>query len=202
MLTRIINAFVILAVLVSCKEQSENLPYLGPHDVVGIDTIYYKIPPFSFVNQHGNEISNETIEGKVVVADFFFTHCPTICPKMTAQMKRLSETTSDLDYLILSHSIDPANDTVERLKWYAENNGIKADNWHFLTGDQAKINQHGTLGYMISAVQDDSEPGGFAHSSFFILLDKQQHIRGYYDGTSTEEVDRLILDLEWLCNER
>lgn len=202
MIKRLFNSVLLIPLLVlftSCEEPVLELPYLGNHDVVGNDTVYYQIPPFSFTDQNGKTITQTDIEGKVVVAEFFFTSCPTICPTMTAQMKRLQKLSSN-EIVILSHTVDPERDTVERLKWYEENNGIQADNWHFLTGPSAVINGHGIDGYLIHAAKDEAAPGGYAHSEFFVLLDQEQHIRGYYDGTNTEEVDRLIDDIKVLLH--
>lgn len=201
-MTRLTLSNILLVILLGCTEEERTLPYFGEHTMVGADTSHYRIPEFTFNDHHGEEFTEADLDGHIVVAEFFFTHCPTICPVMTTQMKRLSATTGGDDLVIVSHTIDPERDTLERLQWYAENNAIDDPNWHFVYGPEYEINALGNEGYMINAMRDEAAPGGYAHSQFFILLDKERHIRGYYDGTTTEEVDQLIKDIELLRNER
>ncbi len=150
----------------------------------------------------GDTINNETTDGKVYVADFFFTTCPTICPIMKKEMLRVyDQFASNADFLILSHSIDANYDTVEVLRDYSQKLGIEdAKTWHFLTGDQEKIFEIGQTSYLTTAMADQAEPGGFLHSGAFILVDQQGHIRGVYDGTKSDQVDRLMQDIPKLLN--
>jgi protein SCO1 len=161
------------------------------------DTVYHKIGDFSFVNQEGETVDNNTTSGKVYVADFFFTSCPTICPIMKTQMLRVYEQFKEHpDFLILSHSIDPKHDTVALLKDYAERLGVEnAKTWHFLTGDQEMLFEIGQTSYMTTAMEDKNEAGGYLHSGAFILVDPKGHIRGVYDGTKADQVDRLMKDI-------
>ena len=161
------------------------------------DTVYHTIAQFSFVNQVGDTISKADVAGKVYVADFFFTTCPTICPVMKKEMLRVHEKfKGNPDFKILSHSIDPTHDTQEVLKDYAEKLGITdASSWNFLTGDQEKIFEMGQTSYLTTAMADQMEPGGFLHSGAFLLIDQQGRIRGVYDGTKSDQVDRLINDI-------
>lgn len=186
-------------------KQEGTLPILGNKHVEEVtkngetvqDTVYHKIADFSFTNQEGKTISNEYVDGKVYIADFFFTTCPTICPIMKKEMLRVYEKYKDNpDFKILSHSIDPSYDTQEVLHDYAEKLGIEDDNtWNFLTGDPQKIYEIGQTSYLTTAMEDQDEPGGFLHSGAFVLVDQNGHIRGVYDGTKTDQVDRLINDI-------
>jgi protein SCO1/2 len=161
------------------------------------DTTTYTAPAFKFINQFGDTVAQTDIAGKIFIADFFFIHCPSICPKMKAQMLRVYEQyRNNKDFLILSHTIDPKRDTVEALNAYAKKLGV-GDGWYFLTGDKDELFAIADK-YLISAEEDPASPGGFAHSGNFILVDKQGNIRGYYDGTDEESVTKLIKDIEKL----
>jgi len=167
------------------------------------DTVYHTIADFSFINQEGDTVTNASVDGKVYVADFFFTTCPTICPIMKKEMLRVYEKFgNNPDFKILSHSIDPVHDTQEVLNDYAEKLGIEnAETWNFLTGDQEKIYEIGQTSYLTTAMADQQEPGGFLHSGAFLLVDQQGHIRGVYDGTKSDQVDRLLADIPKLLSE-
>lgn len=140
-------------------------------------------------------------DGKIYVADFFFTSCPTICPIMKSQMLRVYEKFKDDErILLLSHSIDPEHDTVEVLKEYASGLGIDAKRWHLVTGAKEEIYDTAYL-YKLAAMEDKNAPGGFIHSGSFTLVDPEGRIRGYYKGTEEEAVDRLIDDIGRLIDE-
>jgi protein SCO1 len=194
----------------SCSEKTredENtvLPKLGNWHInefeiegkIVKDTVYHTIADFTFTNQEGKEISNYTTDGKVYVADFFFTTCPTICPIMKTQMLRVYEKFKDEpNFLILSHTLDPEHDTEELLKDYAYKIGIEDDRtWQFLTGDQEKIFEIGQTSYLTTAMTDKDEPGGILHSGAFVLVDQKGRIRGVYDGTKEDQVNRLMKDI-------
>lgn len=182
--------------------QKEKLPYLGRKEINGPDTIYHTIADFKFVDQDSSFVTKETFEDQVYVADFFFTSCPTICPIMKTQMLRVYEQYKDNDQVgILSHSIDPKHDTVAVLREFAESLGVESNKWRFVTGDKEEIYKIGQTSYMVSAVEDPSEPGGFIHSGAFILVDKNRRIRGIYDGTKEDQVNRLMADLDILLKE-
>jgi len=201
-------------VSVSCQpnhSSSEKLPILGNRHVeettvngeLKADTVYHKIADFQFVNQEGDTVTHRDVAGKIYVADFFFTSCPTICPVMKKEMLRVYEEFKDQpNFKILSHTIDPEYDTVALLKDYAARLGIEnADTWNFLTGDQEKIFEIGQTSYLTTAMTDKNEPGGFLHSGAFLLIDTQGRIRGVYDGTKTTQVNQLIKDIPKLLNE-
>ena len=193
-----------VALAISCSSPSEKtsevaeLPILGERYVDdNQDTVYHSIADFAFVNQVGDTIRKEDMAGKVYVADFFFTTCPTICPVMKKEMLRVYEKfKGDPNFRILSHSIDPSHDTQAVLKDYAEKLGVPdAATWNFLTGDQEKIFEIGQTSYLTTTMADNMEPGGFLHSGAFLLVDQQGRIRGVYDGTKTDQVDRLLADI-------
>jgi protein SCO1/2 len=194
----------LIALAISCGSPSEKtsevaeLPILGERYVDdNQDTVYHSIADFAFINQVGDTIRKEDMAGKIYVADFFFTTCPTICPVMKKEMLRVYEQfKGEPNFRILSHSIDPTHDTQVVLKDYAEKLGVPdAVTWNFLTGDQEKIFEIGQTSYLTTTMADDMEPGGFLHSGAFLLVDQEGRIRGVYDGTKTEQVDRLLADI-------
>jgi protein SCO1/2 len=194
---------VSFALLVCGCSQDKKLPYLGKHETRVVDgktdTLYHQVPPFKFLNQDSVWVSEKDMAGKIYIADFFFTTCPTICPKMKTQLVRLYERYADNDQIrILSHTIDPEFDRPHVLKQYANRLQVQAPRWNMVTGDKQAIYTLGEKSYMVTAQEDKNEVGGFVHSGAFILVDKQRHIRGIYDGTKEEEVNHLIEDLEIL----
>lgn len=189
------------AVAASCVNEKP-LPILGERDFNGTDTVYHTVPPFRFVNQDSVMVTNETFDNKIYIADFFFTTCPSICPIMKTQMKRIyDEFSGDDEVMILSHTIDPEHDTVALLKDYSERIGVTGDKWHFVTGSMDDIYNVARTGYFVTAMVDNTVPGGFLHSGAFLLVDKQRRIRGQYDGTKEDQVDRLIKDIKKLKSE-
>lgn len=190
--------------------QPEKLPILGQREAVTkqvngetvTDTVYQTIPDFRFVSQYGDTVTAAATEGKIYVADFFFTTCPTICPKMKTQLKRVYERFgTNPNVLLLSHTIDPEHDSVAVLKEFSDGLGVKNRNWLFVTGEREKIYDIAQQSYMVTAQADASAPGGAVHSGAFVLVDKQRRIRGVYDGTTEKGVDQLMADMETLLNE-
>lgn len=195
--------FLMVPVLWSCIHRPARLPILGEMDISGGDTVFHQIPDFSFINQYGEEYNQDSIRGKIYVSDFFFTKCPTICPKMAQQLLRIHERfADDPDFRILSHSIDPKYDTTEALLKYAEKLGVgQTRTWHFLSLPKDQINE--TARQYLAAVQEDSTAaGGFTHTGHFLLVDGERHIRSFCDGTKAEEVDRLMKEISILLDER
>jgi protein SCO1/2 len=192
----------ILITACSLKKEEKPLPIFGQRIVEGTDTIYHTIAPFRFVDQDSSIITNETFAGKIYIADFFFTSCRTICPIMKAQMLRVYDSLqNDPEVLILSHTIDPEYDTVALLRDFAKRLGVESSKWHFVTGVQDSIYKIAQTSYFATAMEDEKEPDGFIHSGAFLLIDKQQRIRGKYDGTKEEEVNKLIQDVRRLKKE-
>ena len=194
---------ILLPFLITCtKDKKKKLPVLGRHDYVetdhGTDTIFHNVKPFSFVDQDSTIITNATYEGQIYVSDFFFTSCPSICPLMKVQMLRIYDKyLENSEVGILSHTVDPVYDDVARLKDYAERLDVSSDKWHFVTGIKDTIYNMAQTSYYIG-VRDD---GSFEHSGKFVLVDKQQRIRGVYDGTDKEAIDKLLNDMDVLLME-
>lgn len=193
---------VVLAI--GCVEEKKKkvLPVLGLADVnyATGDTVYPTIPDFEYLNQDSVMIKSKDMKGKVWIADFFFTSCPTICPVMTTQMKRLQAMTEDLsdDVQFLSFSINPTNDQPSVLRRYIEHHGITAKNWYFFTGNEKATHELGVNYFMVHANADEDSPGGYAHSPAFTLVDKDGYVRGVYVGTDTDQVNLLEKDLRKL----
>lgn len=189
--------------IISCLEKKEaRLPIYGQREVKGADTVYHTIGNFRFVDQDSTIITNETFKDKIYVTDFFFTSCRTICPIMKTQMLRVYDVVkNDPEVMILSHTIDPEYDTVQLLHDFADRLGVKSDKWHFVTGEQDSIYSIAEKSYFATAMEDATEPDGFIHSGAFLLIDKERRIRGKYDGTVEEDVNRLLEDIRKLKTE-
>ncbi|WP_025762386.1 SCO family protein [Dyadobacter tibetensis] len=196
--------------LSSCNSESNKLPIYGERDwttttIDGkevVDTIYHQIPSFRFANQNGDTISEASVKDQIYVADFFFTSCPTICPVMKRQMLKVyKEFKDDPQLKILSHTIDPDHDTPEVLNAFAKDLGVTGDQWWFLTGPKEDIYEIGQKFYMTPAQADSTAEGGYIHGGYFILVDKDRHVRGMYDGTTEEGTQKLIKDIKVLKKE-
>ena len=162
----------------------------------------HRISDFRLIDQRGDTITLADTEGKVIVADFFFTTCPTICPKMSVQMARVQEEfQAEPRLLLLSHSVTPETDTPDVLMEYADRHGADHDRWRFLTGDRNQIYDLARRSYFAAMDEGDGGPDDFVHTENFVLVDSQRRIRGFYDGTSEKDVDRLIGDLRKLLKE-
>ena len=200
--SHLVYPLIIGLFLLSCVTRVEKLPIFGEREVVATDTVYHTIAPFSFVDQDSSTITNETFRDKIYVADFFFTTCRTICPIMKTQMLRVYQATSEIsDVLLLSHTIDPEYDTIALLHDFADRLGVESKRWHFVTGVKDSIYKIAQTSYFATAMEDKTEPEGFIHSGAFLLIDKKQRIRGRYDGTKEEDVNRLIVDIKRLRRE-
>lgn len=163
----------------------------------------HRIPDFSLVNQLGEAVTEETFKDKIYIADFFFTTCPGICPKMTANMTVLQEAfLEEEDVLLLSHSVTPETDSVQILKRYAETKGVIDHKWHLVTGERKQIYDLGRHAYF--AEEDlgiDKTEDDFLHTENFLLIDKNRHIRGIYNGLNKTAVQQLIADVKTLQKE-
>ncbi len=203
--------FVLLFLLIwGCNKNSDRLPILGERETTTrivdgkevVDTLYHTIPDFKFVSQNGDTITAQNFKDKIYVADFFFTTCPTICPVMKKQMLKVYEKIKGQnDVAILSHTIDPDHDTPAVLKEYATDLGVTGNQWLFVTGNREKIYEIGEKKYLVVAGADSTAPGGYIHSGAFVLVDKEKHVRGMYNGTDDEATKRLIADIERLQEE-
>jgi protein SCO1/2 len=204
-------SILFLSLLVfSCTERSVKtnkllLPIIGEKKLAGVDgtdTIYHTIQPFSFINQFNDTVTEKTIANKIYVTDFFFATCQSICPKMSSQLVHVQNAfKNDKDVLLLSHTVNPSNDTVEVLNGYAQTYGAIKNKWHLLTGNKKAIYDMARYSYLVNALQEDGSAEGFLHSELFILIDKQKRIRGFYDGTDSVAVVKLISDIKLLKQE-
>ncbi len=208
----IVSVIILLAVAaitayalfgIDTKKPLRYFPYYGPSTVnVHKDTVFHTIRDFSFTDQANKTITQKDIEGKYVVVDYFFTTCHSICPVMSKQMERVAAANKlKPDVIILSHTVDPETDSVEVMVEYAKKHNANTEQWHFLTGDKKRLYDIARTSYFLDAAEGDGGPDDFIHTQNFVLIDKQKHIRGYYDGTSPQEVDKLITDITLLMKE-
>lgn len=196
---------VLYVVLTTGKHNFIHLPFYGEKELApnGKDTIYHAIPPFKLVNQDGDTVTDKNYEGTIYVADYFFTTCKSICPKMTTELLRVQEKFSYTNGLvqILSHTVNPEDDSVPVLRAYADMVHADTKMWNFVTGDKKHLYELARNGYLLNAMEGDGGPDDFIHSELFILVDKEKHLRGIYDGTKIEEVNHLIDDIKVLMAE-
>lgn len=158
----------------------------------------HTIPEFEFFNQDSVLFGSKNLKNKIYIADFFFTTCPGICPKMTSQLTRVQEAFAKFpDVNIVSFTVDPQKDSVVALKRYASEFRADSTKWNFLTGSKEKLYTLAQKGFFVSALEDQALPE-FIHSDKFILVDKAGRIRGYYNGTDRGDVDRLISEVQVL----
>ena len=201
---------ILILVLCSCKDSKKeissvsDLPYFNTADFTPQwKKGTHRIPEFSFVNQDGLTITNNTYKGKIYIADFFFTTCPGICPKLTKNMGNLQDTyANENDIMLLSHTVMPWVDTVDKLKAYQIEHIINSEKWHLVTGDKDALYNIARNGYFadedFTKTKDENE---FIHTENFILVDKEGFIRGVYNGTLEIDVERLKRHIEILKKE-
>ena len=188
----------------------ERLPVYNPTDVnprlvdYSIQHIKkdHKIGEFKLINQNGDTITNDTYKGKIYIADFFFTRCATICPIMTNNMGELQKIyKSDSSIMFLSHSVTPVIDSISVLKQYAINKGVIDAKWNLVTGDKKHIYELARKSYFAVLDEGDGGEQDFIHTEQFVLVDAKRQIRGFYDGTDKNEIERIIKDIEILKKE-
>lgn len=205
-----IISIIIISIFYNILKVEKPLPIYQPADVSTelVDSTiqhqikYHKIADFSLINQNGDTITQDTYKNKIYVADFFFTTCQTICPIMTDNMVDIQkEIKNDEEVMLLSHSVTPEIDSVAQLKRYAIKKGVIDSKWNLVTGDKGQIYRLARKSYL--AVKDDGMPDdyGMVHTENFMLIDKKRQIRGYYDGTKKDEIQRLLKDLKTLKKE-
>ncbi len=168
------------------------------------DTIWHKIRPFKLKNQFGTEVGLDDFGGKIIVADFFFTSCPSICPTLTRNMKRLQTAFLKTDSLVrfVSFTIDPTRDSVEKIKAYGDKYGINHDTWWMLTGPKQEIYDIALNEFKASVASDGKIDTSFIHTEKFFLLDKDKVVRGWYNGLDSTNLDKLIKDIVLISMER
>lgn len=203
----------LMLVLLSCNRKEEtSLPYYNTPDftpifITNVKEISKKIPHkighFSCTDQNGKIITDATIEGKIHIANFFFTSCNSICPSMTNHLKKASAIfKNDSSIIFLSYSVTPWIDSIPKLKAYKENNEISNKNWHFLTGNKVAIYQLARTSYF--AEEDlgfSKDSTDFLHTEHILLVDKTKRIRGIYNGTLQLDIEQLIADIQQLKKE-
>ena len=175
------------------------------------DTIWQKIPNFSLVIQQGDSVSWDDLRGKVVVADFIFTHCPTICPRLTTNMRWLQQSINNSRRVgdktpefihFLSFSIDPERDSVPRLKQWADRFQVNPGQWWLLTGNKKEIYDLAINEMKIGVVDGEGVDTSFIHTDHFVLIDSNRHVRGYYHGLDTTSLKQLSSDIIFLNMEK
>ena len=168
------------------------------------DTVWHKVRPFKLKNQFGKEVGLEDWGGKIIIADFFFTSCPSICPKLTRNMKKLQTAFKKTDSLVrfVSFTVDPVRDTVQALKAYGDKFGIDHDTWHMLTGDRNELYDIALNEFKASIASNGNIDTGFIHTDRFFLLDRDRVVRGWYSGLDSLNLDKLIKDVVLLNMER
>ena len=196
--------FLVYGVVSWYQNRFDSLPIYGATTKSSSgESIYHAVEDFTMINQRRQVINWENFKNKIVVANFFFTSCPGVCPNMMDHMKKVQETFVGDDALaFISFTVDPSRDQSERLKWYEEKHMIDDRNWNLLTGDKKEIYRLARKSFYLSASDGDGGANDFIHSDQLVLIDKQKHIRGYYEGTSDQSIERLIHDIKKLENEK
>ncbi len=194
--------------IIGCTGNKVEVPYYNTPDFSpiwyseGKDTLH-KIADFSFINQYGQVVSDKSLNGKIWVSNFFFTKCPKVCPAMTKNLKIVADAFgNNSDIVILSHSVTPETDSVAKLKEYAELNGIEDKQWQLLTGDKTAIYMLARRSYFAEEeIGLNADATEFLHTEHVLLVDKERHLRGIYNGTIQLEMERLKEDISKLLNE-
>ncbi len=188
------------------KTELKKLPFFTPESTecpanLEGDTLHH-ILPFKLIDQNGKTFTRDNLKGKITVVDFIFTRCPNICINMSSEMVRIQDSFSGSnDIALLSHTIDPENDSVPVLKGYAQKYGADENLWSFVTGAKDSLYHLAKCSYFIVASQNGGKVEDFNHSDKFILIDKSGRIRGFYSGIVKEDVDKLITEMHLLRKE-
>lgn len=206
--TFLVFSIITISLFYQALKPSKTLPIYNPADVnpeLVDSTVQYvarehKIADFAFTNQNGKTITQKDYEGKIYVADFFFTTCQSICPIMTTNMVDVQKAfLNNPKVMILSHTVTPEIDSVPVLKKYAIEKGVVDSKWNLVTGDKKDIYSIARKSYLAVKLGKPSELYDMVHTENFVLVDAEKHVRGFYDGTKKEEIQRLIEDIKWLC---
>ena len=203
--------FAALFLLAACtSKDNRKLPILGNREPIEktvdgktvTDTLYQTIPDFSFLNQDSTLLTQKDFDGKIYVADFFFTSCPSICPVMHRNMLKVYDEFKGNDEVkFLSHTIDFKYDTPSKLKAYASKLGVDNPQWQFAWGSRDSVYTIAEKSYLVAVNQDENAPGGYIHQGWFILVDKEKRLRGAYDGTKEDQVKQMAADMHTLLEE-
>ncbi|MFA6277538.1 MAG: SCO family protein [Pedobacter sp.] len=206
-----ILALLFLAISFTACTNEKKLPIYGQREAKiikekdgteRVDTVYQTIPAFKFLNQDSTYITQDMFKGKIYVADFFFTSCTTICPTMHRNLKTVYEQyKGNPDILFLSHTIDFKYDKPSVLKKYAQKLGVDVPQWQFVYGSKDEIYNLAEKSYLTVVKEDSTATDGYIHQGWLVLIDKEKRMRGAYDGTKTEEVEKLKKDIVTLLAE-
>ena len=179
------------------------LPHFGKKNTIkDKDTSYHTIKPFCFTNQYNETVTEEVVKNKIYVTDFFFTTCQSICPIMSTQLERVyKEFKTHNDVLILSHTVSPEEDSINVMMDYSKLHGVTDKRWLFLTGEKKHLYDMARTSYLLNNEVGNGDDEDFIHTQNFALIDKEKHLRGFYDGTDSTEVTRLIADIKILLEE-
>lgn len=189
-----------LALISGCKQRPSELPYLGNVDIVNGKEVKHTVGTIHHLNQDSILMTNEDFKDVIYVADFFFTSCPSICPRVSKEMLKIYNAVKDDPQVkLVSFTIDPVRDTPHRLKLYADNLKVDHQKWYFLTGDKDATFKLADT-YFVTAYEDADVPGGFDHSGKIILIDKDGHVRSYSEGTEPQSTPKLIEDIKILSD--
>jgi protein SCO1/2 len=206
--TFVLFSIITVSLFYTVLKPGRTLPIYNPADVnpeLVDSTVQYiarehKIANFSFINQNGKTITQKDYEGKIYVADFFFTTCGSICPIMTTNLGDVQKAfLHNPKVMLLSHTVTPEIDSVPILKKYAKQKGVIDSKWNLVTGDKKEIYSMARKSYLAVKLGKPSELYDMVHTENFVLVDAQKRVRGFYDGTKKEEIKRLINDINWLC---
>jgi protein SCO1 len=188
--------------ILSCSQEVKQLPILGNPKMVNGKEVKHTIRPFNYMSQDSLPITNATLKDQIYIVDFFFTSCPSICPRVVKQMLKIhDEFKSNPNVRLVSFTLDPKRDTPSKLKKYADNLEVKADKWLFLTGDK-DFTLELAHDYFVSAAEDAEAPGGFDHSGKIILVDRNGHIRSFCEGTDPTAIPAFMEDVKTLLKEK
>lgn len=201
---------IILSLFYSALKPKKTLPIYNPSMVnpelvdstIQYISKYHNIADFSFTNQNGKTITQKDYEGKIYVADFFFTTCGSICPKMTNNLVEVQKAfINNPKVMLLSHTVFPETDSVSVLKKYANKNGVIDSKWNLVTGDKKQIYSLARKSYLAVKLGKPEELYDMVHTENFVLVDSKRRVRGFYDGTNKEDIERLIEDITFLCTQ-
>ena len=194
------SVIAVIAYSIIQYKESNTLPILS--EKIGNENgqdVYQSFEVFSGFDQNGSVFNNATLNGKVHVANFFFCSCPVVCPKMTVETKLVMDAIGDReDFLIVSYSIDPKRDSIPKLKNFADRFEVTTPNWHFVNVGKESVYKLARNSYKIVVVQGNEESNDFIHSELLTLVDQESRVRGYYDSTEPEEIEKLINDINKL----
>jgi protein SCO1/2 len=192
---------IAMGVLQWYKTNASALPYYGENYTIQPTSPYFTVPVYSFINQDSLPITNQFTDGKIWIAHYFYTTCPSICPKMIAGVTDIQKEYSENENVrIVSFTVNPETDTPKKLKEYAIYKKIDSKQWQLATGEKKLLYRFARKGLSIVASDGDGGPDDFIHSEKLVLIDQQNHIRGYYDGTEPKDIQQLIKDIRRLLN--